>query len=689
MGALQRLAFLGLCHYGVAAAGADSFRDSLLQLAHDRLEVQYADKSSLDDPKQRDDVTYQLSKDDKACGNDGVPIMYLDFEISDARPIDAFNVLADGLSQSTWDAHCDKVVEVLDERNLQARGFAATFLAKPLSSREAFEWQVVSANFSSKEFWVVFTTAGNDDLKARRALDPDAVEMQNCLGAYRIQPSANGVHVLGTQQVNSHSSPISARTAANMAWGQTIDWAVAFRKAVQQQSQLGWNDTNTSVPAWMLEAESCEKPDSGDHVRKSVLELAETEFRGSPGQEHSSATLPNGAVLEMWRRDGLCGGDGVPRTSLPAWQTEFCIAGTTPLDVFNVLVAKEKEPSWNALVHKVNITGMHAGARGVHEALRLPNTLWHKWKLRELFEWQAAGHDLANDTYVIATVSTEQRIADMFDAANNMMAFQCLSAYHLSKGTGCNGTQVRTAMHFNPNVGVVSGLSKWWPEAGRTLLQDFAGDLSDRAQKFAANRAAGAEVAVDAQALAMLAPARPDRNSSLDVRTVLSAASPKRFLEQFSSLDLLVALDTSLWPFGDFAARAADVHSLFQKLKQNATAEEERAFASGIAKDSLELQVQGEALSQIQGWVSNFLACGGGDEPHMPDINRHKHPKGLPMTTLCVVLGATIAAAVLGLVCCSWCWYRRCKRQRASSARAAAVARTGADALLQAEQGSA
>mmetsp|Transcript_9777 Transcript_9777/g.13736 ORF Transcript_9777/g.13736 Transcript_9777/m.13736 type:complete len:173 (+) Transcript_9777:40-558(+) len=141
MGVLLRLIVLTLCHcWAVADVGAATFRDSLLQLAHDRLEVQYADKSSLDDPKQRDDVIYQLSKDDKACGNDGVPIMFLDFEISGARPIDAFNVLADGLSQSKWDAHCDKVVEVLDERYLQARGFAATFLAKPLSSREAFEW---------------------------------------------------------------------------------------------------------------------------------------------------------------------------------------------------------------------------------------------------------------------------------------------------------------------------------------------------------------------------------------------------------------------------------------------------------------------------------------------------------------------------------------------------------------------
>eukprot|EP00971_Amphidinium_carterae_P339271 6476936-Amphidinium_carterae.1 len=130
---------------GFERRGAATFRDSLLQLAHDRLEVQYADKSSLDDPKQRDDVIYQLSKDDKdchpstpvhspriplppkqnvlptalstiyvfiifldsvynltgcewvlcvsekACGNDGVPIMFLDFEISGARPIDAFN----------------------------------------------------------------------------------------------------------------------------------------------------------------------------------------------------------------------------------------------------------------------------------------------------------------------------------------------------------------------------------------------------------------------------------------------------------------------------------------------------------------------------------------------------------------------------------------------------------------------
>mmetsp|Transcript_52443 Transcript_52443/g.125304 ORF Transcript_52443/g.125304 Transcript_52443/m.125304 type:complete len:692 (-) Transcript_52443:235-2310(-) len=663
-----------------AASASESFRNSLLELAHDRLEVQYADKGSLDDPKERDAVKYQLSKDDKACGDDGVPIMYLDFEIEGARPVDAFNVLADALSQPTWDSACAQVEPLVEMRNLQARGLAATFLAKPLSSREAFEWQVLSANVTLQEFWVVYTTEGNDDLKARRSLDPDAVEMQNCLGAYYLRPSANGVHVLGTQQVNSHSSPLSARTVANMAWGQTIDWAVAFRKASQKQAALHWNDTKTSVPSWMYTDQPCSAAEAEDHVRTGLLERAEAEFQiPQRGKEHSTSALPDGTVLQMWSRDGSCGGKGVPRASLPVWQTEFCIDATDPVDVFNVLIAKSEEPSWNSVVKHVNFTGMHAGARGTHEAIAMPPVLWHRWRTRELFEWQAAGHTLENDTYVIALASTEQRIAEMFDSAN-VKAFQCLAAYQLSVGRDCNGTQVRTTQHVNPNIAIASGVAKLWPKAGTQLMTEFASSVMSQAQQLAKQRRAGGAVEIDWEALALLAPARPGRNSTLDLRTVL-ASPPQSLLEAFSRLELPQVLDLSGASLEDFRRSAEEVLKLFHKLQHNASEVEAEVFANGAARNAIDLQLQGEALARIQSRVLDKLSCGAG--PHLPDINRHKTPKGMPLKLLATLLGAAALVLLVTAAGCAWCGVRRCRRNRAMrQRRSTPPARTARVALL-------
>lgn len=50
--------------------------------------------------------------------------------------------------------------------SLQARGVVGFFEAKPLSTREIYEWQVASANFTSQEFWVVYSTLQNDQLRS-------------------------------------------------------------------------------------------------------------------------------------------------------------------------------------------------------------------------------------------------------------------------------------------------------------------------------------------------------------------------------------------------------------------------------------------------------------------------------------------------------------------------------------------
>ncbi|CAE8597348.1 unnamed protein product, partial [Polarella glacialis] len=501
-------------------------RQELLNLARQRLEVWYADKTQLEDPKEKDGVSYQLSKEDKACGGDGVPLTFMEFDIDGVRPVDAFNVLAAYQNQTSWDSTCADMELIGELRSRQAFGLTAHFSAAPLSSRQIVEWQVASANFSTEEFWVVFSTLENDELKQLRAPDPKAVQLQNCLAAYRLTRKVGslGVHVLMTQQVNSHPWPLSGRAVANAAMGPSVGFAQAMRGQTVKQAKFAWLANRTVLPDWMLaEGSSCAPPQLDSGLRKSIVDSAAAALSSDSGSERPSQKLPDGEAMQIWQRMASCGSAATPSAEVPRWRAEFRIPGALPEEVFNVLVAKVEEARWNPVLSRINLTGFHRGARGVHEEFIPPVKFWRP---RELWEWQASRHDLgAGGSYLVALVSVEDPSAPPFSESKAVAASQCMAAYEVS-GTPEGASLVRMVSHINPNIGALSRLQILWEGTSERMLGDWAARLAGEARKLAAARRSPL-LRVDAAALALLWPPPPDRNDSATIGWVLQLAATK------------------------------------------------------------------------------------------------------------------------------------------------------------------
>mmetsp|Transcript_152011 Transcript_152011/g.488031 ORF Transcript_152011/g.488031 Transcript_152011/m.488031 type:complete len:720 (+) Transcript_152011:97-2256(+) len=673
---LSLASLLGLSALSLPVARALPLRTSLLDAAHDRVNNFYKDSQNLDDPKQQAGVVFRLSKDDKECGGDGVPLSFIEYDVDGARPIDVFNVLSDAHNQPSWDEHCAKMDPLGDFTQVQAKGFAGLFVAPgaPVSGREGYEWMVAEANFTTEEFWLVMSTYNNNDLKQKRPFDSGSVEMQNCMAAYKITKTDKGSHVVNTQQINSHSWPLSARYVANTGWTGSIDFATSLRKVAPTQKQKGWNQTQTFLPSWMLVDRPCGVEPVDEDLRLSILGHAATEMalpekdRGSM----STATLASGEKMKLWRREKACGGGGVPSTDIPAWWAEFTVPKAKPEEVFNWLVAKADEKSWHKGQGRVNLTGFHSGARGVHEEFLAP---W-PFESRELWEWQVANQSLATRTYLLALESAPEPTTPKFGDGKAAVASQCLAAYEVSPTAG--GTLLRMSSHLNPNVGLLSKLSILWVKAGEQMIKDFANALSTAA-------AAGAPPTIDGGALALLAPPPPGRNASLTVAGVAGLpgnGTSLDFLRGVAGLDLPQVLDVSAV---DLPARAQEVFRLYHRLEKNATKEDASAFEGGRAMTAAQLQLQGEALAALQLRALGAVAvvdCEGG----VPDFDHDKSGGGIP-----IMLMAGIAVGVLAVIamCCTWCCCRCAKRRRAKRAAvdASALLAGHRDAAAAAEAG--
>ena len=71
--------------------------------------------------------------------------------------------------------------------------------------------------------------------------------------------------------------------------------------------------------------------------------------REDRGVEQTPPKLPDG---RMWQRTAECGTLDVPTQYLPLWQLEFRVKDVSPEELFNVIVAKTREPSWNQQVSR-------------------------------------------------------------------------------------------------------------------------------------------------------------------------------------------------------------------------------------------------------------------------------------------------------------------------------------------------
>jgi len=56
--------------------GSTQFRASLLELARSRINVFYSNKANLLQAKESQNIKFVLSKDDKTCGGEGVPLTF-------------------------------------------------------------------------------------------------------------------------------------------------------------------------------------------------------------------------------------------------------------------------------------------------------------------------------------------------------------------------------------------------------------------------------------------------------------------------------------------------------------------------------------------------------------------------------------------------------------------------------------
>lgn len=648
-------------------------RKALLELARDRLLNFYAQKSNLEDPKETDGIVFRLSKDDKSCAGDMVPLTFLEFDIPNARPVDVFNVLMAAENETQWDSAPSEMRVLGEWKKYQARGVVGFFDAKPLSTREVYEWQVASANFTSQEFWVVYSTLQNDELRSKEPVRAGAMEMQNCLCAYRITLKAGGgVHVVNTQQVNEHPFPLSARTVANLGWQTSAAFGSHLRTQSQKQEQKGWAANKTEVPAWMLKDKDCvlEKPD--ESLREALLSKAESSLSG-PWEEPPKTVqkLADGQEMKVWQQAATCGG-----SQAPLFHAEFVVPDAGPQEVFNAVAAKSREAKWNSRLKQVNMTGFtNPGVRGVHEEFATPSVLGWKLAPREAFEWQAAQHNSSRYVMMISS-DPDTTIPSFNDGA--VRATQCVAAYEVVPDG--KGSRIRLVQHLNANVGVAEHIQFLWEKTVISMLGTWASELTEEARNIVADRNCGKGgscklLAYDAELLELLSPSPLHRNSSLTIASVLSLA-PKQaafrrlaavpqWQRAFGKLPLTKALNVTEWE--NFESQADEVMSLFRLVEHNATDEEKEPFASR-AHDALDVQRQGEALASLQ-WryleVVNLHDCNS----NLPDINGDHGHRALPFA---VLIGIAVAFVALLLACLGCCGVKLYRMRRNRQARQAA-----------------
>jgi len=679
---MQRLLVWHLITWTVSARiQLRQLRHSLLDLARTRINVWYTKSSHFTDPVEQDGVSYRLSKLDKACDGDGVPVTFSEFDVDGVRPVDVFNVVADAANQTTWDSSCEHLSWLQDDPHAEARGWLGVLKVPPLQIRKAYEWQVADANFTAEDFWIVFSSLKNGALKQDRPPESDAVatgatHMKNCLIAYRITRSGSGAKVVRTVQANTHVWPVSPRYLAEMGLQDIVDFAKRLKAQSHKQREKKWNDTQVSMPEWMLQNRPCAPPGVDDGVRESLLLRAAARLQQPvPSQYRQRHIHSSGETIRLWQHSSPCSGAGVPPANVPVWHAEFIVPAAEPSEVFNVLVASAAAARWNPLLRSTSVLSFRSGAREIHEMIVLP--IVARRRLRTIRLWQAASHDLAAGIYLVALASpaTERKAPAV---QGTRRASQCLEAYSL-RSAESNGTVVRLTSHFNPGLGNAVHSDGLWDALGEKALVDFAGALSTEVWRIAGLRARGSLLrdTIDSHALRLLSPEPADRNASETVAHTISLDAGA-WLEAFATLNLPLVLNASAWNCpGCFEHHASGILQLFERARAtpslNVTTSEASAFLAGSAQDAVLLQKQGEALSLIQGRaiaiVTDF-ACTNLD---LPDIDGDLPGSGFTLWALVGALTATVMVILAaGISCC--CCRRLQRRWRDRRLRAAAVA---------------
>ena len=206
-------------------------REALLCEARQRFASIYADKSGLDWPKKRDNVTLHMTKRTYPCGGNNIPMTFGVFGVDDVEPLDVFNVLVDSAHQKSWDSFLagEKELGAVDQE--MARGVEQLFDAHPFQDREIFEWQCFNASRDYKDLWAAFFSEQNQALHAREPREDGVAAAQNCLGAYHVEARpGGGAHVTFTTHVNAHPFLVTQGFVFNLIWGKTEEHINAIRE---------------------------------------------------------------------------------------------------------------------------------------------------------------------------------------------------------------------------------------------------------------------------------------------------------------------------------------------------------------------------------------------------------------------------------------------------------------------------
>lgn len=239
-------------------------RDKLLQRVrshfHD-LEKGMFDRTSL---HQMHDAELQMSKEDTDCGGQAMPTYRIEFNVSGARPVDVFNVIADTLAQPKWLCTGCSISILKNDLAEKVEGFAAAYRAAPLNNREFFQWQAFSANFSANEFIVASTSHNNDDLRLLRDPQSGATVAHMCYSYSHIRESPVGAHVVQMSHFNPRVAlsmgPFSARNMYNMLWPVLLKRAPRITQRSLEQASKHWSPYRLVVPDAFLDPRPTASP---------------------------------------------------------------------------------------------------------------------------------------------------------------------------------------------------------------------------------------------------------------------------------------------------------------------------------------------------------------------------------------------------------------------------------------------
>jgi hypothetical protein len=247
--------FVVLASWLFSSATAEKrWRETLLEQARLRILHWYTDPDLVENPQTRNGIEVRMLKQDQSCGGDKVPVTYAEFTVSGAQPIDVFHAMLDTPAQKVWNPQMASVQDLGDWKSEGARAWGVVFDIPLISDREFFQWQVADANFSTEEFWLVFSTQNNQQLKQISPIQAGATESQNCLGAYHITKHPEGAHVIITQQVNAHPFfMFPLHQILNFfppAWSGTLDFV---RQMSDRARHLAKTGESPVVPSFMLQ----------------------------------------------------------------------------------------------------------------------------------------------------------------------------------------------------------------------------------------------------------------------------------------------------------------------------------------------------------------------------------------------------------------------------------------------------